>query len=194
MKQKPKRVFGMTYLQIGILAGVGILALALVGCGAIMLLFSNQPISQSGASNPQPISQSGANTPLSTSQSGTNIPLSTPNPHPAHNVNDFWDNGKGTNFAYFIVADKSLMEEEAETIIQQYQDKHRGYKLMNILIFCDEVYADFIYLDAIGYTDPGDEIVKHIMYWSMSGEWASSGGFFKTKPDVSYPTFGVECK
>ena len=43
--QTPKRILGMTYLQIGILAGLGIFLLAVVGCFAVMFLFSNQPAS-----------------------------------------------------------------------------------------------------------------------------------------------------
>lgn len=50
-RQKSKRILGMTYLQIGILAGLGVFIVAIIGCFAIMLLFSNQPASLT-TSNP----------------------------------------------------------------------------------------------------------------------------------------------
>ena len=171
----------MTYLQIGILAGGGILAFAIIGCLAIILLFANRPATTpatNSVSTPTPIPTTVA----------LNIPV------PAHRVGDYWDNGKGTNFAYFIITDKSITEEDAKAIIKHYQDKHRGYKLINIYIFCDGLYTDFKYWDAMDYSGGlGDEIFKHVMYWSMSGEWASSGGLYITEPNVDYPTFGKEC-
>jgi hypothetical protein len=53
----------MTYLQIGILAGLGVFLLAVIGCFGLMLLYSNQPAS------PQNVKP-------------TNIPTSTKPPEP----------------------------------------------------------------------------------------------------------------
>lgn len=116
------------------------------------------------------------------------------NSSPTHKVNDIWDNGKGTNYALFIVADKSLTAPEAKTLIEFYKYKYRGYKLINIYIFCDETYADYQYMDAMDYHDPGDEIFKHVMYWYQTGEWSSSGIIFVSSPTVDYPTTGNACK
>ncbi len=48
-QQKSKQILGLTYLQFGILAGLGIFLLAVIGCFGIMLLFSNQPASPATA-------------------------------------------------------------------------------------------------------------------------------------------------
>lgn len=50
--QKAKRILGMTYLQIGILAGLGVLLFVVVGCFGIMLLYSNLPASPQIATKP----------------------------------------------------------------------------------------------------------------------------------------------
>ncbi len=181
--KKVKRIFRMTYLQIGILAGLGIFVVALTGCFAVMLLSSNLPTSPQQTkitSTPTTMTQ------IFTSRYGT---------PPDHKVGDYWDNGKGTNFAYFIVADKSLTLEDAETLITHYLGEHRGFKLINIYIYCDGLYADVQYWDAMDYSGGiGDEVFKHIMYWYQSGEWSSSGRIFMTEPNVDYPTFGMACK
>jgi flagellar basal body-associated protein FliL len=91
--QKQKRVLGMTYAQIIILLGMGVILFVLAGCFALFFLFSISPAT------------------ISETIPTTNIPL------PSHTVEDFWDNGKGTNFAYFIVADNSLSKQAAETLI-----------------------------------------------------------------------------
>ena len=180
--QKPKRILGMTYLQISILAGMGIFLVALAGCIALLLLYSNQSVSPATKIIPTPTTM----TQIFTRRYG--VP-------PEHKVNDFWDNGKGTNFAYFIVADKSLTREEAETLITYYEREHRESKLINIFIYCDALYADVKYWDAMDYSGGlGDEVFKHIMYWYQSGEWSSSGRIFMTEPNVDYPTFGNACK
>jgi hypothetical protein len=57
--KKPKRILGMTYLQVGILAGLGIFLLVVLGCFALMLLNSNRPAS------PQTTEKSAANPTLS---------------------------------------------------------------------------------------------------------------------------------
>ena len=180
--RKSKRILGMTYLQIGILVGGGILAFTIIGCLTIIFLFANRPATiptTNLVSTPNSISTTIA----------MNVPV------PAHRVGDYWDNGKGTNFAYFIIADKSITEDDAKAIIKHYQDEHKGYKLMNIYIFCDELYADYKYWDVMDYSGGlGDEIFKHVMYWLMSGEWTSSGGIFMTEPNRDYPTFGMDCK
>lgn len=38
-----KRIFGMTYLQVGILAGLAFLVAAILGCFAVLVLFPNRP-------------------------------------------------------------------------------------------------------------------------------------------------------
>lgn len=182
--QKHKRILGMTYLQIGILAGGGIFAFAMIGCFFIILLYENQV-----ATIP-----------------ATKIPLSTPTSIPVtfvdrygtppnHSVGDYWDNGKGNNFAYFLVVDKSISLDEAETLITYYKQKHPGFKLINIYIFCDDLYSDFKFWDAMDYSGGlGDEIFKHIMFWYQTGQWSSSGVIFMTEPNVDYPTFGLACE
>lgn len=181
-KQKSKNILGMTYLQIGILAGLGIFLLVVIGCFGIMLMYSIRPASQATKIVSIPTTM----TKTFTARYGT---------PPDHKVNDYWDNGKGTNFAYFIVADKSLTREDAETIITHYLGEHRGFKLINIYIYCDARYADVQYWDAMDYSGGlGDEVFKYIMFWYQSGEWSSSGRVFMTESDVDYPTFGMNCK
>ena len=182
-RQKSKRILGMTYLQISILAGLGIFLLLVVGCFALMLLHSNRPASQTiNISVPSP-----------TFPPATFVDrYGTP---PNHTVGDYWDNGKGNNFAYFLIADKSISLEGAETLITYYKQKHPGFKLINIYIFCDGLYADVKYWDAMDFSGGlGDEVCKHIMYWYQTGEGSSSGVIFMTEPDVDYPTFGMACK
>jgi hypothetical protein len=111
---------------------------------------------------------------------------------PTHTVNDFWDNGKGTNFAYFIVADKSLTDEEAKTIISYYEDKHPRYKIINIWIFCDSTYAEEKYLNDNSVSD--SQFFSHVMYWYMAGEWTNVGKSLQTEPDSTLPTFRSACK
>ncbi len=120
------------------------------------------------------------------------ISTATSSSLPAHTVNDFWDNGKGTNFAYFIVADKSLTEEDANRLISYYQDRRPGYKIMNIWIFCDDTYADEKYLNDNSVSD--DQFFSHVMYWSLSGEWTNVGTSLQTKADNDLPTFRSACK
>lgn len=181
--KKSNRILGMTYLQIGILIGGGIFGFALIGCFILILLFANRPASQA------------TNIPLSTPTTMTNTFTSRYGTPPQHTVGDYWDNGKGTNFAYFLVADKSITREEAETLITYYMREHRGFKLINIYIFCDGFYADVKYWESMDFSGGlGDIVFQHIMYWYQGGEWASSGRTFMTEPDVDYPTFGSSCK
>lgn len=111
---------------------------------------------------------------------------------PPHTVNDYWDNGKGTNFAYFIVADKSLTEEQAKAIISSYEDKHRGYTIINIFIFCDATYAKYKYLNDLSVTD--NQFFSHVLYWYMAGTATNVGMSLQSKPDNSLPTFRSACK
>lgn len=43
--QKAKHILGMNYLQIGILAGLGIFLLAVIGCFGVLILLGNRPTS-----------------------------------------------------------------------------------------------------------------------------------------------------
>jgi len=120
--------------------------------------------------------------------------LSTPAPRtlPEHTVAEYWKNNNATNIGYYIVADKSLTEEEARSIITYYQNEEEGYKLINIWVFCDKTYAAQMFLNDIFATD--DKFFSHVLYWYQTGEWSSAGTIFQTKPDESYPTFGSACK
>ena len=162
LTSKSQRIFGMTYLQIGVLAGLGVVGLCLVGYIAIVLLFRNQPVA-----SPAP-----------------NLP--------PHTVNDYWDTGKGINFAYFIVADKSLTKEEAKRIIAYYENKHPDYKILNIWIFCDTVYANEKTINDDSITD--DQFFSHVLYWYLAGELTNVGMSFISDPSEGYPTLGSACK
>lgn len=178
---KPKRILGMTYLQFSLLIGGVVFVKFIGGCG---LIFSLVNLIEMTTNVSQPI-----NTPVQ------EVLIDEDGALPAHSVNDFWDNGNGTNFTYFIVADKSMTRQEAEALITYYKDKHEGFKLINIYIYCDERYASVEFWDAKDYSGGfGEEVFKYIMYWYQTGEWSKSGGFFMTKPNDDYPTFGSACK
>jgi hypothetical protein len=163
--QNPKRIFGMSYLQITILTGLAFVATFLIGCFAVLILFPNRP---------------------------SFAPPSSPAPDlPPHAINDFWSNDSKTNLAYFIVADKSLTEDEAKTIINHYEAKHKGFILINIWIYCDTTYAYQKYLDDPSVTD--DQFFSHVLYWYQTGEISNAGTLFQTKADDAYPTFGSSC-
>lgn len=113
---------------------------------------------------------------------------------PPYTVNDVSDNGK-TNVAYFLVADKSLTQQEAERIIAHYKNEHidrDGYLLINIWIFCDTTYANYSVLNDPTISD--DEFYSHILYWYQTGEISSAGTIFQTKADGDYPTFSSACR
>ena len=114
---------------------------------------------------------------------------------PAHVVNDMADNGK-TNVVYFIVADKSLNENEAKMIIEYYEGKHEGYKIINIFVFCDTAYADYDHfeeLEAAG--EPNDaQYWTHLSYWYYRYDWNNLQTDFITGPTVDFPSFGNACR
>lgn len=164
-RPKQKRIFGMTYLQIGILTGFGILLFGAIGCLAILI---------------------GSNRLTESASIATEVPL------PSHVVNDRWDNGKGTNFAYFIVADKSLTKEEAMKLIAHYENESKGYKIINIWIFCDAVYAKQQAIDDSTISD--EEFFRHVLYWYMAGEWTNVGKSLTSYPSQDYPSIGSACR
>lgn len=111
---------------------------------------------------------------------------------PKHTVNDYQDNGKGTNFVYVIVADKSLTEEDAKKIISYYENKHPDYKIMNIWIFCDSTYAAVKYVNGVQYSD--DPYLSHVMYWLMATKLGKGERWFHSGPDTDFPAFRSACK
>ena len=94
-----------------------------------------------------------------------------------------------------MVADKNLTKQDAEKIIEYYSDIHikqKGYKLINIWIFCDNTHA---YYDVLNDSTVSDnEFYSHVLYWYQTGAWSSEGLIFVTEPTVAYPTFGTACK
>lgn len=111
---------------------------------------------------------------------------------PKHTVNDYQDNGKGTNFVYVIVADKSLTEENAKKIISYYENKHPDYKIINIWIFCDSTYAAVKYVNGVQYSD--SPYLSHVMYWLMATKLGKPERYFHSGPDVDFPAFRSACK
>lgn len=111
---------------------------------------------------------------------------------PKHTVNDYQDNGKGTNLVYVIVADKSLTEEDAKKIITYYENKHPGYIIMNIWIFCDSTYAAVKYVNGVIYSD--DPYLSHVMYWLMASKLGTEKRWFHSGPDTDFPAFRSACK
>ena len=120
--------------------------------------------------------------------------LSTPVPGslPEHTVNDYWQDDEATNISYFIVADKSLAEDEARSIIEHYQNEEEGYKLINIWIFCDPTYAEQRYLNEALATD--EKFYSYVMYRYQAGEWSTEGTVFQSKANKAHPAFGSACQ
>jgi hypothetical protein len=116
-------------------------------------------------------------------------------PLPLYTVSDFADNGR-TNVVYFIVADKSLTDGDAKNIIELYENKHKGYKIINIFIFCDAEYADYEHfeeLEAAG--EPNDaQYWTHLLYWYYRYESNDLQTDFITGPTGDLPVFGNACK
>jgi hypothetical protein len=162
-KQKP--ILGMTHLQVGILTGLGVLVFGVIGCLAILV---------------------GSNRLAETTTVATEDPL------PQHTVNDYWDNGKGTNFAYFIVADKSLTKEEAMKLITHYENQSKSYKIINVWIFCDAVYANQEAIDDLTVSD--EQFFRHVLYWYISGEETNVGKSLTSYPSQVYPSIGSACR
>lgn len=162
---RQKRIIGLTFLQIGILAGLGLFALGAIACLVILL---------------------GSNSLSKSASTFTEIPL------PPHVVHDYGDNSQGTNFAYFIVADKSLSEDEAMKIISYYENQNRGYKIINIWIFCDPVYANQEALDDLTVTD--EQYFRHVLYWYLAGELTNVGRSLTSYPSQDYPSMGSACR
>lgn len=111
---------------------------------------------------------------------------------PKHTVNDYQGNSKETNFVYAIVADKSLTEEDAKKIISYYENKHPGYKIMNIWIFCDSTYAAVKYVNGVQNSD--DPYLSHVMYWLMATKLGTGERWFYSGPDTDFPAFRSACK
>jgi len=164
-QSKQKRILGMTYLQISILAGLGVLAFGLISC--LIILIGSNGLSKSAST-------------------ATEIQL------PSHIVNDYWDNGKGTNFAYFIVADKSLTKEDAMRLITYYENQSKGYKIINVWVFCDTVYANQKAIDDLTITD--EQFFRHVLYWYLAGESTNVGKLLTSYPSQDYPSIGSACR
>jgi hypothetical protein len=125
-------------------------------------------------------------------------PTSSDESLPPHIVNDLRDNPRIQNFnaVYFIVADKSLSEQDGKTIVEYYMKKLKDYEIVNIYIFCDSTYADYEhYAEFEMAIESADSAYwTHLLYWyyRWSGTDLQTG--FVTRSTSDVPIFGDACK
>jgi hypothetical protein len=82
-------------------------------------------------------------------------------------------------------------------LITYYQAQHSGYNILNIIFYCDNIYAKEKYLQPDSPI-PDSELYKHMLYWYQTGSMSWGGTKFVvdvTNPDFTdYPTLGSSCK
>lgn len=102
---------------------------------------------------------------------------------PLHKVNDLYKTPKIFSVNLFLIVDRNLSRDDALKIVNHYKKQYSQYPVINIDMFCDDLYANHASIVS-EITD--DEYYSHVLY----------DYFYNTREEKfnSRSSYGSACK
>jgi hypothetical protein len=80
---------------------------------------------------------------------------------PAHRLNDVWKQGQ--SIWLFLVVDSRLSAEDAHRLTEHYNLQYSDAKILNIDMFCDDMYASHAFVSPARGSISDSEFYSHVL-------------------------------